>query len=193
MTRENEIFKQIEQGNMEGLDELVGMYYPEIYRYCCWHTSNQANAEDAVQETFLKAVRYMDRYAHRGRFRAFLYRIAANTCIDMSRSKCEVPVEAEVLEAVPLVDASFQETEDDTDFLRLVRQLPEEMSELVFLRYGQEMKLREIAEITGLPVRTVQSKLRYALKRLKKTAAAGQDKEGTLQNMQEWRGDGDEK
>ena len=76
MTRENEIFKQIEQGNMEGLDELVGMYYPEIYRYCCWHTSNQANAEDAVQETFLKAVRYMDRYAHRGRFRAFLYRIA---------------------------------------------------------------------------------------------------------------------
>ena len=145
MTRENEIFKQIEQGNMEGLDELVGMYYPEIYRYCCWHTSNQANAEDAVQETFLKAVRYMDRYAHRGRFRAFL---------DMSRSKCEVPVEAEVLEAVPLADPSFQETEDDTDFLRLVRQLPEEMSELVFLRYGQEMKLREIAEITGLPVRT---------------------------------------
>ena len=48
---------------MEGLDELVSMYYPEIYRYCCWHTSNQANAEDAVQETFLKAVRYMDRYA----------------------------------------------------------------------------------------------------------------------------------
>lgn len=88
MTRENEIFKQIEQGNMEGLDELVSMYYPEIYRYCCWHTSNQANAEDAVQETFLKAVRYMDRYAHRGRFRAFLYRIAANTCIDMSRRKC---------------------------------------------------------------------------------------------------------
>lgn len=55
------------------------------------------------------------------------------------------------------------------------------------------MKLREIAEITGQPVRTVQSKLRYALKRMKKMAAAGQYREGTLQNMQEWRGDGDEK
>lgn len=193
MTRENEIFKQIEQGNMESLDELIGLYYPEIFQYCCWHTSNRANAEDAVQETFLKAVRYMDRYAHRGKFRAFLYRIAANTCIDMSRKKYEVPVEVEILEAVPLVDTSFRAAEDETDFLRLVRQLPEEMSELVFLRYGQEMKLREIAEITGLPVRTVQSKLRYALKKLKKTAAAEQNEERALQNMQDKRGDGDEK
>ncbi|MFQ6959024.1 MAG: sigma-70 family RNA polymerase sigma factor, partial [Clostridium sp.] len=93
----------------------------------------------------------------------------------------------------PLVDTSFRAAEDETDFLRLVRQLPEEMSELVFLRYGQEMKLREIAEITGLPVRTVQSKLRYALKKLKKTAAAEQNEERALQNMQDKRGDGDEK
>ena len=169
------------------------MYYPEIFRYCCWHTSNRANAEDAVQETFLKAVRYMDRYAHRGKFRAFLYRIAANTCIDMSRKKYEVPVEEEILAAVPSVEDSFQEAEDETDFLKLVRRLPEEMSELVFLRYGQEMKLREIAEITGLPVRTVQSRLRCALKKLKKTEASGQNEEQRWQYVQEERGDGDEK
>lgn len=193
MTRENEIFKQIEQGNMESLDELIGMYYPEIFRYCCWHTSNRANAEDAVQETFLKAVRYMDRYAHRGKFRAFLYRIAANTCIDMSRKKYEVPVEEKILAAVPSVEDSFQGAEDETDFLRLVRQLPEEMSELVFLRYGQEMKLREIAEITGLPVRTVQSRLRCALKKLKNTEASGHNEEQRSQNVQKERGDGDEK
>ena len=87
MTREDEIFRKIEQGDSGGLDELVSLYYPEILRYCRWHTPDQATAEDAAQETFLKAVRHFDRYVHKGRFKAFLYQIAANTCVDMWRKK----------------------------------------------------------------------------------------------------------
>ena len=69
MTREDEIFRKIEQGDSGGLDELVSLYYPEILRYCRWHTPDQATAEDAAQETFLKAVRHFDRYVHKGRFK----------------------------------------------------------------------------------------------------------------------------
>jgi len=48
-------------------------------------TADYFASEDLAQETFLKAIRYFDRYTHKGRFKAFLYRIAANTCIDMQR------------------------------------------------------------------------------------------------------------
>lgn len=91
MTREDEIFRKIEQGDSGGLDELVSLYYPEILRYCRWHTPDQATAEDAAQETFLKAVRHFDRYVHKGRFKAFLYQIAANTCVDMWRKRNQRP------------------------------------------------------------------------------------------------------
>ena len=49
-------------------------------------------AEDAVQETFLKVFRYFDDYRHKGRFRAFLYKVAGNTCIDMMRKKQWDPI-----------------------------------------------------------------------------------------------------
>lgn len=76
---------RIIQGDEQALEELVEAFYPEILRYCLWHAPNRALAEDAAQETFLKAIRYLDKYAHRGKFKSFLYQIAANTCIDMGR------------------------------------------------------------------------------------------------------------
>ena len=61
----------------------------------------------------------------------------------------------------------YQQAEQEADFLRLTALLPEQQRELVILRYTQQFKLREIAQITGLPLRTVQSRLRAALKTLK--------------------------
>ena len=53
------------------------------------------------------------------------------------------------------------------DFLRIINELPPELAEIVFLRYSQELKLREIAGLTGTPLRTVQSRLRRALRLLR--------------------------
>lgn len=85
LTREDKLIKRMEQGDRSVADELIGIFYPEILRYCLWHAPNRSLAEDAAQETFLKVIRYFDRYTHRGRFKPFLYQIAANTCIDMKR------------------------------------------------------------------------------------------------------------
>ena len=83
--------ERIFQGDSQALDELVEAFYPEILRYCLWHAPNPSLAEDAAQETFLKAIRYLDRYSHKGKFKAYLYSIAANTCIDMTVSFVAVP------------------------------------------------------------------------------------------------------
>lgn len=165
---------RIIQGDEQALEELVEAFYPEILRYCLWHAPNRALAEDAAQETFLKAIRYLDKYAHRGKFKSFLYQIAANTCIDMGRKKYLSDASFEELSTELPDSADELETLQSDIFLRqLVGRLPKQTQELVLLRYGQELTLREIAHVTGLPLRTVQSRLRAALKTLKKELEEG--------------------
>lgn len=168
MTREEKLMMQTQQGDAEAVEELIGLLYPEILRYCLWHAPNRDLAEDAAQETFLKAIRYYDRYVHKGKCKAFLYRIAANTCVDMHRRMRagESSIE-EIPEELPCEEPGFQRIHDDLNFRRQIRALPPEQQEVLLLRFGQELTLRQIAQITGTPLRTVQSRLRAALKRLK--------------------------
>ena len=162
--RTDELLNRLEQGDAEALDELIRMYYPEILRYCLWHTSDRQSAEDAAQETFLKAVRHLDAYARRGKFRAWLYRIAANTCVDFwRRSQSTEPLtEGEYL------DPGFERAELSCDLRSALAALPPAQREVVLLRYVHGLKLRECAEVLDVPLRTVQSRERAALKALKK-------------------------
>lgn len=164
----------ISQGDDQALNDLMEALYPEILRYCQWHAPNPALAEDAAQETFLKAIRYFDRYIQKGKFKAFLYQIAANTCIDMGRKKSLTESSFEDLSTeIPVPDDPLERLQSDMAFRELIRQLPEDTRELVILRYGQDLTLREISQVTNLPLRTVQSKLRSALKKLKTQLEGG--------------------
>lgn len=171
MTREDQLIKQCKAGEPEALDELVQMYYTDILRYCLWHAPDRQRAEDATHETFLKMIRHLSGYTHRGHFRAFLYRIAANTCVDMQRSKWSSTVA--LPENLTAEEYGYRKAENDADFQRLVACLPPEQRELVLLRFAQQLTLRELSEITGLPLRTVQSRLRAALKKIKSSLSEG--------------------
>lgn len=169
MTREDELIQRMGQGDAGAVEELIGMYYPEILRYCLWHAPNRSMAEDAAQETFLKVIRFFDRYAHRGRFKSFIYQIAANTCIDLWRKNGRREVSLEEVEAdFAYSEPGFDRVQSDMALRQLTRSLPEDLREVVLLRYGQDLTMREIAETLGVPLRTVQSRLRSALKKLKK-------------------------
>lgn len=167
MTREEQLMDRISRGDRDAAEQLARLLYPELLRYCMWHVPRREEAEDAVQETFLKAIRYYDRYVHRGSCRAFLYRIAANTCIDIQR-RAAAAASIEALDELPEECAPLERAQEDWSFRQRIRSLRPEQQELVLLRFGQELSLREIAAATGLPLRTVQSRLRAALKQLKK-------------------------
>lgn len=174
MTREDRLIKKIEQGDIRAADELIGIYYPEILRYCLWHAPNRAFAEDAAQETFLKALRYFDRYTHRGKFRAFLYQIAANTCIDMSRKIRTTEMSLEEMQTEPAKEETgYENVQSDMALQQMVKGLPPDQQEIVLLRFGQDLTMREIAEAVNIPLRTVQTRLRSALKKLKKEIERG--------------------
>lgn len=168
MTREDELVKRMERGDPAAADELIKLYYPDILRYCLWHAPDRSLAEDAAQETFLKAIRYFDRYAHKGKFKPFLYRIAANTCIDMQRknNRPDIPLEEMAVDPGRL-EPAFENIHADMAVRQLVSSLPKQQREIVLLRFSQDLTLREIAEATGQPLRTVQTRLRAALKKLK--------------------------
>lgn len=65
------------------------------------------------------------------------------------------------------MEAGFEQTEDDVWLQQLIRNLDSEVQEILLLRFGQNLTIRETAQTMGLPLRTVQSKLRSLLKRLK--------------------------
>lgn len=168
MTREEKLLKRMEQGDPDAANELIKMLYPDILRYCLWHAPCRSLAEDAAQETFLKAIRYFDRYAHKGKFKPFLYRIAANTCIDMHRKHRQAELSLEEAKIDPAYsDPAFEQIRSDMTIRQLVGKLPENQREIVLLRFGQDLTLREIAEVVNLPLRTVQTRLCAALKNLK--------------------------
>lgn len=170
MTKEDRLFRELEKGSDTALEELTGMYYPDIFQYCLWHMPNRPAAEDAAQETFLKALRYFDRYTHKGQFRAFLYRIAANTCIDMKRKKW--PNEP-ITENICVMEDPYAQIEAREDFMLLLTGLSEETKEMLILRYQQDLTVKEVAEVMNLPMRTVQSRLRRTLKKLKEKLLEG--------------------
>ncbi len=175
MTREDELIKRMEQGDQGAADELIKMFYPDILRYCLWHAPNRSLAEDAVQETFLKAIRYFDRYTHKGKFRSFLYQIAVNTCIDMQRKNRNPDISLEESEIEPsYTDPAFEAIRSDMVLRQIVSSLSKDQREIVLLRFGQDLTLREIAEVLHLPLRTVQSRLRSALKKLKAELGAAE-------------------
>lgn len=158
--RDGELFERLASGDISALDELIGAYYPEILRFCLRHTPTRECAEDAAQETFLNCVRHMDAYAHRGHF----YKIASNACADVLRRARP----AEELPDTAAEEPGYERAELKTDLGRALAKLPEAQRELLLLRYAHELTLREIAEIQGLPLRTAQSRLRAALRALKK-------------------------
>ena len=177
MTRENELLKKIAKGETEYWEELIGMYYEDILRYCIYHAPDKTAAEDAVQETFLKVIRYMPDYRHRGKFRAFLYKVAANTCKDQWR-KCtkeewfDTDTEAsdgekKLPEEMIYLETGYAKTEGDINFLRLIRKLPEDQRLCVLMYYYEELSVSDIADALGCSTGTVKSRLNYARKKIR--------------------------
>lgn len=167
--RDEALTLKIENGDRTVLEELVTKYYPELMRYCRWHMPDNASAEDAVQETFLKVIRHISSCRFSGNFRAFLYKVAAHTCMDLKKAKWNTIQhfgDIDGYSAGPT--GSFEEVHDRILVRKAVLKLSKEEQEIIVLRFGQKLKLREIADIMHMPMRTLQSKLRMTLKKLKK-------------------------
>ena len=121
---------------------VVEEHYAAILAYCRRHTSSAADAEDAAQETFLRFVRCRPTYRDRGRPRAFLLTIARNVCVDQARLRQREPAE--------LACEPTAKDAPDPDLALALEALDPETREVFELRYGQGLRVGEVAHALGV-------------------------------------------
>ena len=169
MAGDEELVKRVISGDCDALDELLERYYPKILKYCLWHLPSREEAEDVTQEVMIKVIRHMRRKPLFFQFRPYIYQIAKNTCTDMYRKKKIIAVSLDDEENA--IDLPAPEPTGgiwDEELVRAIRSLPEDLREVILLRYCQELSLREVAAAADVPLRTAQSRLHRAIEKLRK-------------------------
>jgi RNA polymerase sigma-70 factor (ECF subfamily) len=155
-------------------DELLS-HLDAAYNLARWLSRNEHDAQDIVQESFLRAVRFSDQFRP-GSARAWLLQIVRNTCHTwLARNRTNVaPVE--MLDQVTASDATspdlnLQRRQETSAVRHAIELLPEEFREVIVLREIEGLSYKEIAEIAAVPMGTVMSRLSRARERLKELLA----------------------
>lgn len=158
------LVKEVQAGHTESYRALVLHYQRRLHLYCCHMTGNRSEAEDAVQEVFLKAYREIGKYEPTVSFTAWLYKIAYRDCLNrlkqrqgqqrlLSLLKLQWPPSAPPPRSL---DAAYN----------LLDGLSAEERQLVILRVLEERSFAEIAEIAGSNASALRKKFERIRKRL---------------------------
>ncbi|MFZ1491076.1 MAG: sigma-70 family RNA polymerase sigma factor [Ilumatobacteraceae bacterium] len=161
-------------------------YAPQLYSAALRMTRNSADAEDLVQETFLKAYRSFHTFAEGSNLRAWLYRILTNTFINTYRSKQRRPDESDIADIedlylyrrLPAMESAIasRSAEDqlfdlftDGEVKGALEALPENFRLPVLLADVEGFSYKEIAEMLDIPIGTVMSRLHRGRKAMQKS------------------------
>ena len=128
---------------------------------CFLYLKDHAMAEDAVQETFLRAFRHQDDFQGKSSVKTWITRIAINVCKDMLTDPWARHRSGEDLPDEATPEPSFS-SEDRYVISGKIAKLPPKYKEVILLHYYQELKLSEIAEILGESEATIKTRLKRA-------------------------------
>jgi RNA polymerase sigma-70 factor (ECF subfamily) len=153
-------------------EELAMPLFSQLYNFAHWLAQNREEAEDLVQETYVKALRGFSSFEQGTNFRAWMYRILRNTFLTSRtglKASMTVPIDDNE-DGLPVAAATDLHTPEsvliDRDHQQLLQaaleELPLHLREVVVLCEVEEMSYREIAEALAVPIGTVMSRLSRA-------------------------------
>lgn len=152
----------------QALIRLMDTYGDGVKRMCCMYLRELGAADDAAQDTFIKAYEHIDQVLS-GEVRnekAWLMRIAVNTCKDALRSSWLRRFDRrKPIEELPLV--SIGSGEDRLALTQAIAALPDKLKEIVLLYYYQDMNLRACAHALDISTATATRRLQQAQKKLR--------------------------
>jgi RNA polymerase sigma-70 factor, ECF subfamily len=155
------------RGSREALGQLFDRHWQRVWRAAYSTTGDRELANDAAQDAFLRAASALHRFDHRRPLEPWLVRIAVNRAIDLVRARRRVVAEDEAPEAFgfdpPLADEELQDALD---------RLGPERRAVIALHYWLDYTTPEIADVLGVPIGTVNSRLARALRDLRLTLEA---------------------
>ena len=171
---------QLRRGDLDALTALVTRYQNRLYRYLLRLVRQPADAEDLFQQTWVRVAERIGKYDPQRNFDAWLFSVARNLAIDHLRrvrtESLDEPVAGEIEGETKVARlASHDQLALDGILEReragrigtLLGELPVSYREVLTLRFEEEMKLEEIAEVLDMPISTVKTQLRRSLLRMR--------------------------
>lgn len=165
-------------GEREALDELFGRYRLLAYRVAHRLLGNEADALDAVQEAFVKALVHLPSFQGRSSFKTWMLRVVSNAALDLGRQRRRreaLSMDAanaklrENIEPVIVIDPAHELERRDLrhQLQEALAQLPAAQRQTFVLHAEAELSYREVADILEISIGTVMSRLYYARQRLR--------------------------
>jgi RNA polymerase sigma-70 factor, ECF subfamily len=171
------IAQGLKRQNPELLDELIELYQHRLLRYLLFLTGKREVAEDLFQETWMRVLLRGAQYNGKARFDTWLFTIARNLVIDLSRKRTMASLDEmsegeddrpfEIAMGGPSPLDQFQSSEDCAEVGEVLLKLEPNYREVLVLRFYEELSLDEIATVTKAPLSTVKSRLYRGLAALK--------------------------
>jgi len=164
------------EGNQLSFQLLVERYQDKLFSIVRQYTRNPVEIEDIVQEALLKVYRRLDSFQKQSSFSTWLYRVVVNTALDFLKRCGRNPVRAvEDLEIVPennppriaAPDANMEQEEIARVTHEVLLELPEIFHTVIVMREFEGLAYQEIADILGISIGTVESRLFRARARFK--------------------------
>ncbi len=161
-----EVVKGPDSNREERLTRMVEQYQASLLTMCYAYLHERELAEDAVQETFLKAYKALDSFRGECKEKTWLTSIAINVCRSAHKSAWFVRVNRSVTpEDIPVAVWDHYD-QDAADLAAAIQQLPDKLKEVILLYYYQEMTIPEIAKIVGVTPSMVSRRIKKAYAKL---------------------------
>jgi RNA polymerase sigma-70 factor (ECF subfamily) len=159
---EAELLNRVVSGDREAFDAVMRVHQDRVFSVCFRILGDREKALDATQDTFLTVFRKAGQFQGRSAVGTWIYRIAVNTCYDQLRRSQRRPSES-LPDHVDLSDPSAEEAIESAavrpEIELALAQLPADFRNAVILSDLEGLPLPEIAEILGVPVGTVKSRV----------------------------------
>ncbi len=176
---DDELVRRVVGGDVESYRTLVERHYPACLRFAIRMLGDRQDAEEAVQNAFVRVYRALDRYDARSRFEAWLFRIPANLVVDRIREAGRERVEGDPV-ALELKDEESPEesavaSERRETVARMLERLPAEQKEVLLLRFAGGLDTNEAGAVMGKmanAVRQLQFRGLQGLREMIRTGAA---------------------
>ena len=161
---------RIKRGDTDAWEILVNKYYDKIYAYCFRRFfGSHELAKDLTQDIFLKVVQALPTYRFKGKFYNYLYTIAVNHCNSYAKKKqveqMEI-VENTLIDKTETIEKQLINQVNSQLIQTALDKLPIWQKEAIILRFYQDLKVKDIAKVTGVGVATAQSRIHQGLKKL---------------------------
>jgi RNA polymerase sigma-70 factor (ECF subfamily) len=176
ITRDAWLAVRCQLGEREAFDLLIDRWHGPLWTYARRLTGSDDGAHDAVQEAWLRILRAMPRLRDATRVRPWLFGIMRRTLMDRLRGRYAAPASADVDPDSLAADAPDDDAEAEAAALQDgLERLPVVEREALTLFYLRELSLAEVAELLGVPVGTVKSRLHRARRMLRQAMGSAEE------------------